>query len=175
MLLKCCTNISAELENSSVTTGLIKISLYSNPKEGQCQRMFTTIQLCSSHILLRLCSKSFKVGFSSMWTKNFHMYNLGLEKAEKPGIKLPAFTGSYRKKEKAGKTSTSASLTTLKLFTVWSQSHSVVSYFSRPHGLYNSPGQNTGVGSLSLLQRIFAVWITTNCGKFLKRWEYQTT
>ena len=25
----------------------------------------------------------------------------------------------------------------------------------RPHGLYNSPGQNTGVGSLSLLQRIF--------------------
>ena len=46
------------------------------------------------------------------------MYNLGLEKAEKPGIKLPAFTGSYRKKEKAGKTSTSASLTTLKLFTV---------------------------------------------------------
>jgi len=29
----------------------------------------------------------------------------------------------------------------------------------RPHGLYsprNSPGQNTGVGSLSLLQRIFS-------------------
>ena len=21
----------------------------------------------------------------------------------------------------------------------------------------------------------FTVWITTNCGKFLKRWEYQTT
>ena len=21
----------------------------------------------------------------------------------------------------------------------------------------------------------FAVWITTNCGKFLKSWEYQTT
>ena len=21
----------------------------------------------------------------------------------------------------------------------------------------------------------FSVWITTNCGKFLKRWEYQTT
>ena len=21
----------------------------------------------------------------------------------------------------------------------------------------------------------FIVWITTNCGKFLKRWEYQTT
>ena len=58
--------------------------------------------------------------------------------------------------------STSASLTTLKPLTVWkwseSVSHSVASKSLWPHGLYNpwnSPGQNTGVGSLSLLQRIF--------------------
>ena len=40
----------------------------------------------------------------------------------------------------------------------WSESHSVVSDFLRPHGLYspwNSSGQNTRVGSLSLLQGIF--------------------
>ena len=39
-----------------------------------------------------------------------------------------------------------------------SQSHSVVSHSLRPQGLYgpwNSPGQNTGVGSLSLLQGLF--------------------
>ena len=39
-----------------------------------------------------------------------------------------------------------------------SKSHSVISDSLRPHGLYspwNSPGQNTGVGSLSLLQGIF--------------------
>ena len=40
-----------------------------------------------------------------------------------------------------------------------SESHSVASdSFLRPHGLYspwNSPGQNAGVGSLSLLQGIF--------------------
>jgi len=38
------------------------------------------------------------------------------------------------------------------------ESHSVLSNSLRPHGLYspwNSPGQNTGVGSLSLLQGIF--------------------
>ena len=38
-----------------------------------------------------------------------------------------------------------------------SESHSVVSDSLRPHGLYSlwsSPGQNTGVGSLSLLQGI---------------------
>ena len=37
-----------------------------------------------------------------------------------------------------------------------SESHSVVSDSLQPHGLYspwNSPGQNTGVGSLSLLRR----------------------
>ena len=40
----------------------------------------------------------------------------------------------------------------------WSESRSVVSDSLRPHGLYspwNSPGHNTGVGSLSLLQGIF--------------------
>ena len=39
-----------------------------------------------------------------------------------------------------------------------SESHSVMPDSLRPHGLYspwNSPGQNTGVGSLSLLQGIF--------------------
>ena len=39
-----------------------------------------------------------------------------------------------------------------------SESHSVVSNSLRPHGLYspwNSPGQKSGVGSLSLLQGIF--------------------
>ena len=41
---------------------------------------------------------------------------------------------------------------------VWSESHSLMSDSLRPHGLYspwNSPGQNTGVGSQSLLQGIF--------------------
>ena len=40
----------------------------------------------------------------------------------------------------------------------WSESLSVISDSLRPHGLHspwNSPGQNTGVGSLSLLQEIF--------------------
>ena len=42
--------------------------------------------------------------------------------------------------------------------TISHESRSVVSDSSRPHGLYstwNSPGQNTGAGSLSLLQGIF--------------------
>ena len=43
-------------------------------------------------------------------------------------------------------------------FTSKSESHSVMSDSLRPHGLHtpwNSPGQNIGVGSFSLLQEIF--------------------
>ena len=47
-----------------------------------------------------------------------------------------------------------------------SESRSVVSPSFRPHGLYsawNSPGQNTGVGSLSLLQGIWPKNSTVEC------------
>ena len=64
------------------------------------------------------------------------MYKLGLEKAEKPEIKLPTFVESQRKQGNFIKISTSASLSMLKPLTQW---------------------------------------IKTNCGQFLKRWEYQTT
>ena len=42
------------------------------------------------------------------------MYKLDLEKAEEPEIKLPKSVGSNKKQENSSKTSTSASLTTLK-------------------------------------------------------------
>ena len=45
-------------------------------------------------MLVKLCSKSFKLGFNSMWTKNRQMYKPDLEKAEEPEIKLPTFIGS---------------------------------------------------------------------------------
>ena len=64
------------------------------------------------------------------------MFKLDLEKAKEPEIKLPTSAGSLKKQENSRKTSTSASLMTLKPLTEW---------------------------------------ITTNCGKFWKRWEYQTT
>ena len=40
-------NISADLENSAVAIGLEKISFHSNPKEGQCQRMFQLLYNCN--------------------------------------------------------------------------------------------------------------------------------
>ena len=64
-----------------------------------------------------LYSRSFKLDFNSTWTKNFQKYKLGLEKAEEPKIKLLTFPGSWRKQGNSRKTSTSASLTMLKLLT----------------------------------------------------------
>ena len=71
-----------------------------------------------------------------MWTVNFLMFKLVLEKAEEPEIKLPTSSGSSKKQESSRKASISALLTMPKPLTVW---------------------------------------ITTNYGKFVKRWEYQTT
>ena len=84
-------------------------------------------------MLVRLCSKSFKLDFKSMGPENFQMYKLDLEKAEEPEIKLPISSGSQKKLENSRKTSTSASLTTQKLLTVWIPTNSffVVSFFGQ--------------------------------------------
>ena len=47
----------------------------------------------------KIMSKYFKRGFSSMWTKNFQIYKMDLEKAEEPEIKMPTSVGSERKQE----------------------------------------------------------------------------
>ena len=64
-------SISANLENSAVAIALEKVRFHSSCKEGQCQRMFKLPCNCSLHVLGRLCSKSFKLGFNNMWTKNY--------------------------------------------------------------------------------------------------------
>ena len=61
-----------------------------------------------------------------------------------------------------------------------SESRSVVSESLRPHGLYtpwNSPGQNTGVGILSLLRGIFPTqvlnWGLLHCRRILYQLSHQ--
>ena len=55
---------------------------------------------------------------TTITSKNFQMYKLYLEKAEEPEIKLPTSAGSQKKLENSRKTSTYASLTTLKPLTI---------------------------------------------------------
>ena len=84
------------------------------------------------HILARLCSKSFRLGFSSTWSENFQMYKLDLKSQRKQ------FAGICWIMEKARE-------------------------FQENTDFY-----------LTDYAKTMTVWITTICGKFLKRWEYQT-
>ena len=80
----------------------------------------TIVQVRSFYTLARLCSKSSKVGFSSMWTENSQKYKLDFEGAEEQlETKLLTCAGLWRKPESSRKTSTSASLTMQKPLTVW--------------------------------------------------------
>ena len=57
--------------------------------------MFKLIYSCSHfHMLANLYSKFFELVYNSMWTENFQLYKLDLEKAKEPEIKLPTFAGS---------------------------------------------------------------------------------
>ena len=54
-----------------------------------------------------------------MWTMNFQIFKLDLEKAEEPEIKLPTSTGSLKKQESSTKTFTSTLLSMPKPLTMW--------------------------------------------------------
>ena len=116
MLWKCCTQYTSKFGNlsSGHRPGKGQFSFYSQ-RRAMSKNVQTTAQLHSFHMLARLCSKSFKLGFNSTWTENFQMYKL----AEEPEIKLPTFVGSWRKQWSSRKIPTSASLAPLTLFTVW--------------------------------------------------------
>ena len=76
----------ANLENSTVATGLEKVSFYSNPKE------------CSNYCTIALISHTSKVMLKILQARlqqyvNFQMFKLVLEKAEEPEIKLTTSAG----------------------------------------------------------------------------------
>ena len=40
---------------------------------------------------------------------------------------------------------------------------------------YQESSRKTSISTLLTMPKPWTVWITTNCGKFLKQWEYQIT
>ena len=94
---------------------------------------------CSNYRTIALISHASKVMFKILQGRLQQYVNRELPDVQagfRKEIKFPTSAGSMKKQESFRKTSTSASLTTPKLLTVW---------------------------------------ITMNCRKFWKRWEYQTT
>ena len=62
--------------------------------------------------------KILQATLSNMWTVNFQMFKLVLEKAKEPEIKLPTSTESSKKQESSRKTSISVLLVIPKHLTV---------------------------------------------------------
>ena len=120
MLWNCCTQCVSKFGklSSDHRTGkgqfLFQSQRMAMPKNAQ-----TIMQLHSSHMLVKKCSKFSQPGFSNTWTVNFQMFKLVLEKVEEPEIKLPTSAGSWKKQESSRKTSISALLTMPKPLTVW--------------------------------------------------------
>ena len=98
MLWKCCTQYASIFGkfSSGYRTGKGQFSFQSQ-RRAMPKNVQYTAQLYSFHMLARSCSKSFKLGYKSTWTKNFQMYKLDLEKADVPEIKLPTSVGSQKK------------------------------------------------------------------------------
>ena len=76
---------------------------FQSQRKAMPKNVKTTTQLHSSHTLARQRSKFSNSGFNSMWTENFQMFKLDLEKPEKSDFKLPTFTGSSKNKENSRK------------------------------------------------------------------------
>ena len=119
ILWKCYTQYASKFGklSSGHRTEKGQFSFQSQGKAMQ-KNAQTTTQLHSSHTLVKWCSKFSKPGFSNMWTVNSLMFQLVLEKAEEPEIKLPTSTSSSKKQESSRKTSISALSTMPKLLTV---------------------------------------------------------
>ena len=148
MLWKCCTQYANKTRKLSSGHRTRKGQFsFQSQKTARPRSTQTTTQLHSSHTSAKQCSKFSKPGFNSMWTVNFQIFKLDLEKEQ--NLLVPLILRGTRdqipnlcwiiKKEREfqkKKKSTSDFLTTPKPL---------------------------------------SVRITTNCGKFWKRWEYQTT
>ena len=104
MLWKCCTQSASKFEklSSGHRTGKGQFSFQSQRK-AMTKNAQTTAQLHSSHTLAKKCSKFPKLGFNNLWTENFQIFKLHLEKTEEPDIKLPISVGSSEKQESSKK------------------------------------------------------------------------
>ena len=120
MLIKCCTQYVSKVGKLSNDhrTGKGQFSFQSQ-RRAMPKNVQTTAQLHSFHMLASQSSKFSKQGFNSMWTDNFHIHKLDLEKAEELETKLPTSAGSWKKEKSSRKTSISALLTMPKPLAMW--------------------------------------------------------
>ena len=112
--------MSANLENSALATGLEKVSFYSSPKEKQYQRMFKLLYNCTHFT----CQQDFAQNPSSQTSvvcepRTSRCTSWVSKRQRNQRSNCQHQLDHRESKGIPEKTSTSASLTMLKLLTVW--------------------------------------------------------
>jgi len=76
-LSKCCIQCVSKFEklSSGHSAGKGQFS-FQTKRKAIPKNVQPIMPLCSSHLLARSCSKSFKLSFNSSWTENFQIYKL---------------------------------------------------------------------------------------------------
>ena len=109
----------ANLENSSVATGLEKVSFHSSPKERQCQRVLKLPHSALISHASKVMLKILQARLQQYVNGKLPDVQAGFKKAEELELKLPTSAESSKKQESSRKTSTSALLAAPKPLTVW--------------------------------------------------------
>ena len=123
MLLKCCVYVSkfGKLSSGQMAghrTGKGQFSFQSE-RRAMPKTVQTTVQLHSFHMLVRLCSKSFKLAFNRCESR-ISRCTSWIQKRQRNQYQVANIHWIIEKaREFQTKTSTSASLTIAKLLTVW--------------------------------------------------------
>ena len=127
----------ANLENSTVVTGLEKVSFIPIPRKGKAKE-------CSNYCTIALISHASKVMLKILQARlqQYENHELpdvqdGFRKGRRIRDQIATSVESSKKQENSRKTSS--------------------------------------ISALLTMPKPLTVWITTNCGKFFNRWEYQTT
>ena len=126
----------ANLENSSVATGLEKVSFHSNPKKGNAKE-------CSNYWTIVLISHISKVMLKILQARLQQCVNR----------ELPDVQAGFRKGR-----GTRDQIANIRWIIKKGREFQKNTYFC-----------------LLTMPKPLTVWITINCGKFWKKWEYQTT
>ena len=135
MLWKGYTQYASKYGNSAVATGLENVGFIPIPKKGNAKEFSNYHTIAHIWHASKVMLKMLQAKLQQYIKQELPDVQAGFRKGRGTRNQI-ANIHWIIEKECSRKTSTSASLTTLKPLTVW---------------------------------------ITTNCGKFLKKWEYQTT
>ena len=106
-------------KTQQVATGLEKVGVHSNPKEGKCEIMFKLLHNCTISHTCKTVLQILQARLQQYVNRELPDVQAGFRKGRGTRIKWPTIIRSSKKQESSRKTSTSALLTMPKPLTVW--------------------------------------------------------